>query len=265
LIELKEIWAVEQDILDHIDAFCREHGLRYSLAYGTLLGAVRHKGFIPWDDDVDIMMPREDYEKLLQLWDVPGYILQNKYTNDDFSQNFTKIRKDNTAFIQDESEKHVSYHTGIFVDIFPADRVAPEGWRRKLQFVACAVNLLYAREHTSGTKTEFVEKILLLIPRSIRLRLYRWSEKFIGRWNGNCEKMYFIHATIYEAKWRYSSDVFDNFVQLEFAGKMYSCIAGYEKALKEVYGNYMELPPEEDRVLKHYPLYVSIICNYLRD
>lgn len=104
----QQIWATEQEILDVIHQVCTEHGLRYSLAYGTLIGAVRHKGFIPWDDDIDLMMPREDYEKLLVIWNQSapkGYILQNTRTDSDFTQNFTKIRKDHTTFLQDEAER----------------------------------------------------------------------------------------------------------------------------------------------------------------
>lgn len=89
----RQIWATEQEILDVIHQVCTEYGLRYSLAYGTLIGAVRHKGFIPWDDDIDLIMPREDYEKLLAIWNEAapkGYILQNTRTDPDFTQNFTK-------------------------------------------------------------------------------------------------------------------------------------------------------------------------------
>ena len=93
-IDLQKLWECELDILEHFDQFCRNNGLKYSLAYGTLLGAVRHGGFIPWDDDIDVIMPRKDYEYLVNNWDVKGYIVQNKRTNDDFNQNFTKIRKD---------------------------------------------------------------------------------------------------------------------------------------------------------------------------
>ena len=87
----RQIWATEQEILDVIHQVCTEYGLRYSLAYGTLIGAVRHKGFIPWDDDIDLIMPREDYEKLLAIWNEAapkGYILQNTRTDPDFTQNF---------------------------------------------------------------------------------------------------------------------------------------------------------------------------------
>ena len=103
-LTLDEMKAVELGILKKFDSICKENGLEYSLAYGTMLGAIRHKGFIPWDDDIDIMMPREDYEKLLAVWDQSApkeYILQNTRTDSDFTQNFTKIRKDHTTFLQD--------------------------------------------------------------------------------------------------------------------------------------------------------------------
>lgn len=136
----QQIWATEQEILDVIHQVCTEHGLRYSLAYGTLLGAVRHKGFIPWDDDIDLMMPREDYEKLLVIWNQSapkGYILQNTRTDPDFTQNFTKIRKDHTTFLQGESEREKHYHKGIFVDIFPAIGSPPASWGKRSVHSLC--------------------------------------------------------------------------------------------------------------------------------
>lgn len=149
-MNIQDVQNVEQEILDVIHNVCEACRLWYYLAYGTWLGAVRHGGFIHWDDDVDILMPREDYEKLITVWDqaVPkGYLLQNVRTNPDFTQNFTKIRKDHTTFLQDETERGKSYHKGVFVDIFPGDRVVSSGSGRKFQYVACAVNLLYARGH----------------------------------------------------------------------------------------------------------------------
>lgn len=166
----QQIWATEQEILDVIHQVCTEHGLRYSLAYGTLLGAVRHKGFIPWDDDIDLMMPREDYEKLLVIWNQSapkGYILQNTRTDSDFTQNFTKIRKDHTTFLQDEAERTKHYHKGIFVDILPGDRVPSGKLEKTVQYIACAINLLYSRGHTSGSGGLIgkAERILLKAPK----------------------------------------------------------------------------------------------------
>ncbi len=258
---LSELWNVELEILDQIDSFCRSNGLKYSLAYGTLLGAVRHGGFIPWDDDIDVIMPRADYEFLLSNWNVPGFILQNKRTNNDFDQNFTKIRKDHTAFIQDEHEKNVSYHTGIFVDIFPGDRVAPKGKARQQQFFYCALNLLYTREFTSGTKSSIIEKILLSLPRKLRLEILKTSEKKIQAWN-RFDNQYFFPSTIKDAKVYFAPDLFDKMIDIPFEGKKYMCINDYDAYLRNCYGNYMCLPPEEERVLKHHPVFIDTESNY---
>ena len=185
----RQIWATEQEILDVIHQVCTEYGLRYSLAYGTLIGAVRHKGFIPWDDDIDLMMPREDYEKLLTIWNEAapkGYILQNTRTDPDFTQNFTKIRKDHTTFLQDESEREKHYHKGIFVDIFPGDRVAPGKIGKTVQYIACAINLLYSRGHVSGSGGLIgkAERILLKAPKKKYATRRERAEKSIRRWNG---------------------------------------------------------------------------------
>lgn len=185
----QQIWATEQEILDVIHQVCTEHGLRYSLAYGTLLGAVRHKGFIPWDDDIDLMMPREDYEKLLVIWNQSapkGYILQNTRTDSDFTQNFTKIRKDHTTFLQDEAERTKHYHKGIFVDIFPGDRVPSGKLEKTVQYIACAINLLYSRGHTSGSGGLIgkAESILLKAPKKKYTIRRERAEKSIRRWNG---------------------------------------------------------------------------------
>ena len=172
---MKEISAPQAkrilvEILQEFHQFCHRENLRYSLYAGSLTGASRHQGFIPWDDDIDIMMPREDYEKLLADWDQSapkGYVLQNTRTDSEFTQNFTKIRKDHTAFLQDEVERTKHYHKGIFVDIFPGDRVPSGKIGRKIQYIACAVNLLYSRGHTSGSGGMIgkVERFLLKVPK----------------------------------------------------------------------------------------------------
>ena len=124
----RQIWATEQEILDVIHQVCTEYGLRYSLAYGTLIGAVRHKGFIPWDDDIDLMMPREDYEKLLAIWNEAapkGYILQNTRTDPDFTQNFTKIRQ---HFCRTNLSGKSTITKGYSLIFSPAIESPPASW-----------------------------------------------------------------------------------------------------------------------------------------
>lgn len=265
---IQEIWKIEQEILDTIHKICIEYKLRYSLAYGTLIGAIRHGGFIPWDDDIDLIMPREDYEKLLSIWHSvapAGYILQNNRTDSDFSQNFTKIRKDHTTFIQFESEKEKKYHKGIFIDIFPGDRVAPGKISRKIQYIACAVNLLYSRGFTSGATglIGIIEKLLLKTTSCKKyIKRSQQAERYIRRWNDRLDCDIFFPSTIKDCRVYYEHNLFDNMKIISFNGKKYQCVLHADRMLRKYYGDYMMLPPEDDRIWKHHPIVVDCSRNY---
>lgn len=265
--QIQQLWATEQEILDVIHKVCEENGLRYSLAYGTLIGAVRHKGFIPWDDDIDLMMPREDYEKLLAIWRQAapeGYILQNVRTDPDFTQSFTKIRKDHTTFLQFEHEREKSYHKGVFVDIFPGDRVAPSKLCRKIQYIACAVNLLYSRGHTSGSGgiVGSVEHFLLKVPKEKYAKRRETAESWIRRWNSKNSGLYVFPSTLEWCQKYYPANLFENMGTIAFSGKNYQCVADPDSILRLDYGDYMQFPPEEERVWKHHPILIDFEHNY---
>ena len=265
--QIQQVWAVEQEILDVIHSVCTEHGLRYSLAYGTLIGAVRHGGFIPWDDDIDLVMPREDYEKLLSIWEKAapeGYILQNVRTDPDYTNTFTKIRKDHTTFLQDEAEGKKGYHKGIFVDIFPGDRVAPGKLSRAIQYAAIAANLLYTRGYTSGSNgvIGLAERCLLALPVRIRPGVRNFTERILRRWNGDTTLLWVFPSTISWAKKYQTPKLFENMGQIQYCGKLYSCVADPDGFLRADYGDYMQLPSEEERVWKHHPIIIDFEHNY---
>lgn len=267
-VKLEDVWATEQSILDVIDRVCRENNLKYSLAYGTLLGAVRHGGFIPWDDDIDIMMPREDYDKLKEIWgDVApeGFVLQDEDKIEFLENNYAKIRKDHTTFLQFESERASDRHKGFFVDIFPCDRKAPGKIRSKLQYALFAVNLLFNRGYTSGTGgiVGFVEKLLLKIVRKKHYRkLSIWAGKKARRWNGFTQNMFIFPCTITSCRKYYPANMFDDMKTIEFNGKEYCAVKDIDTVLKLNYGDYMQLPPEEERVWKHHPIIIDFEHNY---
>ena len=127
---IAELHAVLLEMLKVIDKVCADHGLRYYLLYGTLIGAMRHNGFIPWDDDADIVMPRKDYDRLMRLpkeaWP-DGYFLQSPYSEATSRFAYCKLRKNGTTCIAAE-HMHIKMHQGVFVDIFPLEEVRGNGF-----------------------------------------------------------------------------------------------------------------------------------------
>lgn len=262
------LWKTEQEILDVVHELCTANGLRYSLAYGTLLGAVRHGGFIPWDDDIDILMPREDYTRLLELWreQAPAeYILQEPYSSPDVPNTFAKIRKDHTAFVQTEAEKTCRYHKGIFIDIFPLDRLAKGTFGRGRQRLFCLLAMLYNRGYTSGSGgiLERCEHFLLaVVPRRKYRRMERWAEKQATKWNGDHSLEWFGFQTVSDMNHHYAPDVFENLTELEFERKKYCAFSSYDRVLRDEFFDYMKFPPEEERVWKHHPILIDFEHNY---
>lgn len=259
---------IQLEILDVFHCVCQGNHLRYSLAYGTLLGAVRHSGFIPWDDDIDVLMPREDYNRLLAIWDSAApenFILQTPLSAQDITNTFAKIRKDHTTFIQTEMEKGSSYHKGIFIDIFPLDRLAPAGISRAWQTSLCLLAILYNRGHTSvsGRIVRLCEHILLtIIPRKYHRRIELWAVQHATRWNRYSALEWFGFQTVSDMKHHYSPDLFSRLSSLPFEGKQYSVFHDYEAVLRDEFGDYMQLPPVEERVWKHHPIVIDFEHNY---
>ena len=267
-IRMEDVRAVEQSILDQVSKICEENGLRYSLTYGTLLGAVRHGGFIPWDDDIDISMPREDYEKLMSIWSkiAPEDLVLDRCDLDpDNSNVFSKIRKDHTTFLQFDVEREAKHHKGIFIDIFPADRVPKSKFGRLLQYVDFSLMLLFNRGHLSGAKgiLGLGERILLtFVPKRKYLSVSRFFARRGRRWNDVPNSQFVFPVTIRDCKRFYPADLFDDLKKIAFEKKEYSAYREPDRFLTIRYGNYLQLPPKEEQVWKHPPLLVDYERNY---
>lgn len=267
-INMQEVWDAEQSILDELDRLCTHHDLRYSLAYGTLLGAVRHRGFIPWDDDVDIMMPREDYDRLMELWPTaaPKTLILDRCDLDPENCNvFSKARKDHTTFLQFESERTAHFHKGVFNDIFPVDHVPRAKLARKLQYVDFAFMLLFNRGFTSGSKglVGIAERLLLrLVPKKRYFAVSQYFARRGRRWNDRPAAYLVCPATIQDCKRWYPADLFASLQRIEFQGKRYWAVEKAEEFLTICYGDFRRLPPVEERFWKHPPLLVDFTRNY---
>lgn len=265
---LRRLQLTQLEILKVIDAFCSEHGIPYSLYAGTTIGAVRHKGFIPWDDDLDICMTRSDYERFIRLWEAEkpaGYLLQNKENSPRFTQSFTKIRKDHTTFLQDEWERG-AYHLGIFVDVFPVDRMPPDKWHRWLFFWHCMQYQLFTREFVPPKGNRLVKcmsKCLLAItPADRRANKREKLLKKIAQYR-DCKSYPTVFIeTVGSMKKPQPADLMDHLVRVPFEDSEFYCFAKSDEYLTRHYGDYMQLPPESERGWQHHPIILDFEHNY---
>ena len=255
---LEDIHAELLEQLRDIVAVCNRHGIKYNLMCGSLLGVVRHKGFIPWDDDIDIGMLRADYERFLT--EAPAllpeyYFLQTARTDPAFPHNFAKIRDSRTTFIETLTHR-LPIHHGVFIDIFPFDPY-PESalqarmleYRRKI--LKSRIDQAFHYDHpitrspVGKTLLWAAERLYPTVPDAVRARerLYtapRTGDRvtnFCGIW-GDRE--------IVPREWLTET------CELEFEGFRAKCPAAYDRYLTNVYGDYMQLPPVEKRVTHHF-------------
>ncbi len=261
---IKEIHAVELDLLEKFADLCGRLNLHYTLSSGTLLGAVRHKGFIPWDDDIDVAMPRKDYEILIRNGNelLPeGYFLQHYSTEKQAPNVFAKLRNSNTTWICYEHEK-LNINHGIGMDIFPIDRFSdPQKLKkiaRKTKRLITLINcndLTYIRTIKNPLK-KMIGFLLLPISKIIgKRRLLIKQDKFnkgdmIGEWTT---------ADVILRNKIMPYEIFEEYEDVEFENEKFSAIKERDRYLRQIYGlNYMELPPPEKRVIH---IAKTVDCN----
>lgn len=261
--KLRELQITQLEILEYVDEFCKKHEIKYSLYAGTLLGAVRHKGFIPWDDDLDICMSRDDYNRFIELWDNEiheKFLLQNKENTPSFTQSFTKIRKKNTLFIQ-EDDLDKDYSKGIFIDIFPIDRIPNGNFNKKLFQLKCMIYQLMMREFIPKNSNIFVRivcKFLLMFTnKHNRIKIRNKLLNSIITNNHNHLLNTVMIETVNTARKEFSNELLDDYCELEFEEKTFMCFAMWKHYLENKYGNYRELPPVEERMWKHKPVLID--------
>lgn len=251
LAGLKE--AEKQIFISFIDV-CEKLNLRYYLVEGTLLGAVRHKGFIPWDDDIDVAMPRKDYEIFLKEAQklLPEHLfVQSIWTDPAYLQCFAKIRNSNTTFLETTAAKHPINH-GVFIDIFPLDYYPqePEAQQRlnKLRKLYTArVSSRYASRRT--LKGRLMKLALTVRYPSYRKVLIKRDELLKSVPENDM-------VTNYGSAWENREIVPESWygqpVKLSFEGLQVNAPAQYDKLLTQIYGDYMTPPPAQKRVGHHY-------------
>lgn len=258
---LKKLQLVEEEILHDIDIFCRSNEICYSLTGGSLIGAIRHKGFIPWDDDIDIILTRNDYDKFLALWD--NSLFDGKYTLERdgiggiCGRNHTKIRKNNTLFVTNEDSSSNNGHQGIWLDIFAFDKVPVDKKKRKKYMFNAKKRLLFSRNkpYTKGSfLLKIISKLLISLPISIKNRIKNKAEIYIRKYSNLTENFEYVELTSPSLLGKYYPPyIMDDFMDVDFDKERFMVSTYFDTILTIRFGDYMTPPPVDERICIHNP------------
>lgn len=252
LIEIEEQHKILLNILCQVDLFCRKFNLKYSLGGGTLLGAIRHKGFIPWDDDIDIMMPRPDFDYFKSHFDgVYPYMHSFDYVKSDrFEKQYSWLKVEDTRTIMIEDGLSSACY-GINIDIFPIDGL-PHNSKLQCMFVFLVNRLkeqltLSTQKYDTNFNTKTYIKFLFskLLGRKVIYKILHkqltcipfFKAKVAGALTGR-----------YGMKEVYPREVFEHYIYKDFEKLQFMCIAEYDLYLQQHYGQYMNLPSDNEQI-----------------
>lgn len=256
-LTLEEIKQTQLSVLRTVDKFCRSNNIKYTLAAGTLIGAVRHNGYIPWDDDIDIYMLREDYERFLAVFTVENYRVYTYKNDSDYNFPFAKVADERT--ILNEYKSDVKRNLGINIDVFPVDNMPNDKEEAK-----ALMRKIYFYKKIVGYKRSVISKNrgilrncalavykLLLLPFSFNFFnniIERQALKFQD------VKTDFVGNMVYGygLKERCPNIGYDNHIEMSFEGYPFKVISSYRTYLTNVYGDYMTPPPIDKQVAHHY-------------
>lgn len=262
---IKKLQQTQLEILKELDRICKANNINYQLFAGTLLGAVRHRGFIPWDDDVDVCLLRKDYDRLLKILEKDldkKYFLQNYQTDESSILQFSKIRKNHTRFVSG-SYTDTSMHEGIFIDLFPMDNVKDSTFIGKMHiklsnfmFVLTSSMIKSRCYNVRSSLRKYIRLTLYYITRLLpKKKLHVLSDKVFCFFND--EETEYVSCLANGApsdfykKFTVKRASFDETIEQEFEGEKFPIPKKYDYVLTKNYGDYMSPPPLEEQVPHH--------------
>ena len=258
-MDLRDIQLEELNILREFCRVCEALNLRYYVTAGTLLGAVRHRGFIPWDDDIDIAMPREDYDRLSRHWREvlsPGYTYQDYRSEPNFPYYFAKVRKKGT-YAPEPLLRSISMEQGYYIDIFPLD-ICPDSDKRAtamfqmISILDCGVLAKVCPDFVCGYEKKSaraVVTVLSKLPLKFTFALREWGRKLLtlgstGQRLCTVGGQHGFPRETYQAAW------FEKTALVDFEGQQYPAPGQWHQLLTQMYGDYMT-PPEKEQQTGH--------------
>lgn len=252
--ELQQLHRIELELIGEVDRICKKCGIHYNMVGGTMLGAIRHKGFIPWDDDADIGFLRSEYEKFRKACetelDHDRFYIQDIRDTDGYRWGYGKLRRKDTKFIR-LNQEFMPYEQGVFIDLMPFDNV-PDNWlHRRIHFFMCFVirKILWS-EVGSRTEKKFMQrmiyKVLRKMPRTNAVSLY---EKLItvSRKQRQSKQVRILTFPTPKGVYGYDREWYTHLSRYPYEDTLLPGAKDYDGYLKVKYGSYMELPPEEKR------------------
>ena len=256
-----DLKRIQNALLDVLDSYCKEHNLIYFLSYGTLIGAVRHKGFIPWDDDIDVIMPRNDYETLIRDFNEnntskTACLLSHKLDK----SYYLPIAKliDCTTVLKENLD--VKYELGVYIDIFPLDNLSDSlseankrmkhGYKFNQEWKIKTMRwrkgrALYKNLFLLAGKLALIWKPISRIVENLDDYCCETNAETLTRYVGVICGIPQSYTKIFEKEW------FDKTILVEFEGKQYYAPIGTNYILQILYGNYMQLPPADQQISHH--------------
>lgn len=256
-IDIEELKVIQMDILEVVDRFCIEHNIRYSLACGSCLGAVRHKGYIPWDDDIDIYIPREDYERFINIFPKEFENIKVASLKRDTKWNRAYAKAYDARTIMEEECKSPMI-IGVGIDIYPIDNV-PDSEEDWLRYNKKRRILVFAQELkvvVPGTGRSVFKNILLrfihlfLLPFSSR-NIAKYIDRYAQKNNGKGYNRSFECVQGIFQKHPFNSSLLTEFIRVPFEDRQYLIMKDFDAYLTNGFGDYMQLPPVEKRVSHH--------------
>lgn len=258
--EIKKIQEKSLEMALYFQKFCKENDLLFYFCGGCCIGAIRHQGFIPWDDDVDVFMPRPDYEKLKKLWNEKADI--KRYTMVDSDEDyidrnlFLNIRDNETTFIRPyQTDLDISH--GLILDVLPIDGYPSSKLKRKMQMLWATIYSVYRSQRIPENHGKLMtlagKMALAIVPTfKMRYRVWKYAEKQMTKYPiQECSAVTELCAGPHYMKNKYPKSAFKNAVYKEFEGHMMPIPAGYDAYLGIAFGDYMKLPPKEKQVAHH--------------
>lgn len=248
--QLNRLHVIQLDMLLEVRRICTKHNIKYSLIGGTLLGAVRHEGFIPWDDDADVGMLREDYEKFRIMCetelDREKYYFQDDRNTESYRWGYGKLRRKNTLFLR-ENQKHLNFGQEIFIDIFPLDYTPDNMLLRYVHMFRCFCirKILWAPVGAVVEKNRIKRVLYRRLEKIPKERVYRYYYKYISS-RRPCNT---VRLNLFPTRRPYGFPIsyFEEMKEVIFEGEIFMGSVYWHEYLQKKYGDYMKLPPLEER------------------